>query len=113
MRTIIAGSRTVTDYSLLNNLLWVPTVIISGGARGADALGERYAEEHNIPLEIYPAKWSLYGKEAGYLRNAKMASKAEALIALWDGESRGTKHMIGLARARGLRIDIRRLLTGD
>lgn len=33
-----------------------------------------------------------------------MADRAEALVAIWDGQSRGTKHMIDTARAQGLRV---------
>ena len=110
MRTIIAGSRSITDYSLvelaveLSGIL--PTVIISGGARGIDSLGERYAKEHNIPLEVYPADWARYGRAAGRRRNAVMAEKAEALIALWDGESPGTNNMIKLAEAMKLQVKV-------
>lgn len=108
MRTIIAGSRIATDPRLItiamNHCGWVPTVVISGTASGADTLGENWAEEHDIPVERYPAQWSMYGKSAGYRRNADMANKAEALVALWDGSSRGTKHMIDLAKRKGLEV---------
>ena len=110
MRTIIAGSRNFDDYDELlcaiNTINWKPTVVLSGAARGVDGLGERWASENNIPLEKYPAKWDLYGKSAGYRRNAEMAQKAEALLALWDHKSRGTKHMIDLARKADLYIHI-------
>ena len=110
MKTIIAGSRTFIDYTVLSLIMdkihWKPTLIISGGARGVDKLGERYAKENNIPLEIVPAKWDLYGKKAGYIRNKIMAEKGEALVALWDGESRGTKMMIELAKSIGLVVKV-------
>jgi|ERR1039458_1423661 hypothetical protein len=77
---------------------WKPTLIISGAARGADALGERWACEHAIPLVRMPADWDAHGRRAGYLRNLEMAKQAQALIALWDGTSRGTAHMIETAR---------------
>ena len=111
MRTIVAGSRNVTDIRQLHAALiecgWVPSVIISGGARGADRLGEEWAKQIGLPLEIYPADWDHYGKSAGHRRNAEMAAVADALIALWDGQSRGTKGMIDLATARGLRVFVR------
>lgn len=108
LRTIIAGSRDRVKYSDICRAVelcgWVPTVVISGKARGADEFGERYAREHSIPIEEYPADWEQFGKSAGPRRNAQMAEVAEALIAVWDGESRGTKNMIETARAKGLRV---------
>lgn len=110
MRTIIAGSRGVTDYAevlkAVTQTPWRPTAILSGTARGADRLGERWARENGIPIEKFPANWDAFGKRAGYLRNAEMAQNADALIALWDGRSRGTKHMIDLAEKAGLRIHV-------
>ena len=100
---IIAGSRDFNDYDLLCvkcDYLFQnkkPTAILCGKARGADTLGERYAKEHDIPVNYYPAEWGRYGKSAGYIRNEQMAMNADALIAFWDGKSRGTKHMIDLA----------------
>ncbi len=100
---IIAGSRDFNDYDLLcakcDHLFQnkKPTAILCGKARGADTLGERYAKEHGIPVEYYPAEWDHFGKSAGYIRNEQMAMNADALIAFWDGKSRGTKHMIDLA----------------
>jgi hypothetical protein len=88
---------------------WKPTVVLSGGARGADYLGELWAKENGVPLEIYPAHWAMHGKAAGPIRNREMARHAEALIALWDGKSRGTKDMIDVAEAACLRIYVRRL----
>lgn len=109
MRVIVAGSRSFNDYvSVKANLdemfdgVEEEITIISGTARGADQLGERYARENGIPLERYPAEWGKYGKRAGYLRNKQMAEKATHLVAFWDGKSRGTKHMINLAQEHGL-----------
>ncbi len=110
MRTIIAGSRTATRlsqlYQALEDAPWGVSVVLSGKARGADALGERWAKRFRIPVEEYPADWNKFGNGAGYIRNAEMADNAEALIALWDGESKGTKHMIDLAERKGLKIFI-------
>ena len=81
-------------------------IIVSGHARGADSLGERFAHEFNLPFELHPANWRLLGKAAGMVRNAEMAKCSDALIAFWDGESRGTRHMINFARKRGLDISV-------
>jgi hypothetical protein len=110
MRTIIAGSRGCTDKRELLAALaecgWTPTVVISGAAPGADTLGEEWAKKFNVPCERYPADWKRLGKSAGHQRNQQMATAAEALIALWDGTSPGTHHMITAAKRRGLRIHI-------
>ena len=81
-------------------------IIVSGHARGADSLGERFANEFRLPFELHPAKWRLLGKAAGMVRNAEMAKCSDALIAFWDGESRGTRHMISFARKRGLEVSV-------
>ena len=106
MRTIIAGSRGVTDpevvFEAVRQSGIKPSVVISGGARGVDRLGEIWAETYRLPFERYPAQWKLDGKSAGYKRNEIMAYVADALIAVWDGKSRGTKHMIDTAQRIGL-----------
>ena len=110
MKTIIAGSRNITEYATLIKALkkvdWEITTVLSGTARGVDKLGEIFAKENNIPLEKYPAEWDKYGKSAGYKRNLVMAENAEALLALWDGQSKGTKHMIDIAKKHSLKIHI-------
>lgn len=110
MRTIVAGCRTATRYGelvkALDQLETRPTAVLSGTALGADRLGERWARENNIPIERYPADWDLFGKLAGRRRNVEMAENAEALVALWDGESRGTRHMIDVARKFGLAVTV-------
>lgn len=105
MRVIIAGSRDFNDWDFLkcscdeivkdHNVYSIE--IVSGTARGADLLGERYADYYGYPVKRFPANWKKYGKRAGYLRNSEMAEYADCLIAFWDGESKGTKHMIDLA----------------
>lgn len=106
MKVIIAGSREITDYGevceAIRNSHFIITEIISGGARGVDSLAITYAKNNNIPLVVYNAEWDLYGKAAGHIRNKLMADKADALIALWDGHSRGTKNMITQAYGKGL-----------
>ena len=108
MKTIIAGSRTIEEYGSLifaikHSKLNITTVI-SGTAKGVDKLGERYAEENNIPILRFPADWEKHGKSAGYKRNEAMASEADALIALWDRKSKGTKHMIDIAKRKQLKV---------
>ena len=112
MKVIIAGGRFYNDYKRLkkvcDSILSTQTevIIVSGKARGADKLGEKYAKEKGYHIEPFPANWDKFGNSAGYIRNAEMAKYADALIAFWDGESRGTKSMIDLAKKGGLKIRI-------
>ena len=65
-----------------------------------------YAADHNLQCELFPADWEHHGKAAGPIRNAEMAEVADALIAFWDGQSRGTKSMIDLAKRKGLQVAV-------
>ena len=123
MRIIIAGSRTFSDYEYLKketeeiikeNMGLFPQeiFIISGTASGADTLGEKFCKENSYNLVRFPAEWETLGKKAGYVRNKEMAKYANKdtvsiLIAFWDGKSRGTKHMINIARKEKLKIYIK------
>ena len=112
IKVIIAGTRDFNDYAFLKknvdyflqgiNPNNEEIEIVSGNARGADKLGERYAKEHNLPVKLFPANWDKYGKRAGYLRNQEMANYSDVLIAFWDEKSKGTKHMIDIAKKQGL-----------
>lgn len=83
-------------------------MVVSGCALGVDTYGIRWAEERGLPVMRYPADWDRHGKSAGILRNIQMAAVADALVALWDGESPGTRHMVQEADKRGLRVYIHR-----
>jgi hypothetical protein len=108
MRVIIAGSRSMTDAAQVTMAIaqsgFVIREVISGGARGVDTLGEAWARTHHIPVRRFPADWQRYGKSAGFRRNEAMVHVADALIAIWDGSSPGTGHMIATARRRRLRL---------
>lgn len=122
LRVIIAGSRDFDNYNFLlaecnkiincifDNETYSAVRIISGTARGADKLGERYANNKGYNVKQFPADWAIFGKRAGYLRNRDMAKYAieegskGVLIAFWDGESKGTKHMIDIAYELGLSV---------
>ena len=110
MKTIIAGSRGVTDTGLVLQACidsgFKIIEIVSGKARGVDTCGEEIAYEFNIPIKEFPADWSAYGRAAGAIRNEQMAKYAEALIAVWDGRSSGTKNMIKIAKQLGLKVYI-------
>lgn len=114
-KVVIAGSRGFSNYKLLKETCdkylrekkkTHNVVVISGHARGADSLGEKYASDEDLDLEIYPADWKKYGKSAGFMRNKQMADIADAVIAFWNGESHGTKHMIDIAEEKGLNVKV-------
>ena len=115
-KVIVAGGRDFADYSKLSatlenfrNVIWKENIaddieIVSGGARGADSLGEQWARKNHVGLIVFPADWDAYGKKAGIIRNEQMGEYADGLIAFWDGESRGTSHMINYAKNNGLDV---------
>lgn len=117
-RIIVAGGVHFNDYKALANTLdeYFKCVskdeieIISGHARGADSLGERYAQEHDIKCTVFPADWKKYGRAAGPIRNKKMLEYAmeqqAGLVAFWNGESKGTKNMISIAEKAGIEVKI-------
>jgi hypothetical protein len=121
-KVIIAGSRDFNDYELLKSKMLYylkgfdlsEVEIVSGTARGADQLGERFAREFGCKLKQFPADWETYGKKAGYLRNVDMAKYSDACVCFWDGRSRGTKHMIDIAKKEGLKLRVVRynLISG-
>lgn len=108
MKAIVAGCRDVTDFNLvqtaIDNSGFEITELVSGRATGVDALGERWARENSVKITTFPADWRTHGKAAGPIRNAQMAEYADALIAVWDGVSRGTKNMINEAKKRELNV---------
>ena len=124
MKTIIAGSRTITDYQSVVDAVkesdFQITEIVCGEADGVDSLGRRYAVENDIKIKSMPADWNnltvepcvvrvgrngkKYNLLAGLNRNKDMANYAEALVLVWDGKSDGSKNMLSLAKERNLKI---------
>lgn len=117
MRVIIAGSRNIQDASKVEDAVRLSgfdiTEVVSGGAGGVDKLGEQWAKARGMEPRVSPAKWrdkssptystaKGYDPRAGYRRNTEMAEYADALIAIWDGKSGGTGHMITEAKRLGL-----------
>ena len=96
----IVGSRTFNDLVRLTKVMmqFTPKAIISGGARGADYLAKIYAQNQNIKYIEFPAEWDKYGKSAGYRRNVDIVNASDIIVAFWDGTSRGTKHIMDIAR---------------
>ena len=114
IKVIIAGGR---DYINLDNMEEVflanfskytndKVAIVSGMARGADSVGVELAMKYDLVVHEYPALWHMYGRSAGYKRNVQMAENATHLLAFWDGVSKGTEHMINIAKRMGLKTII-------
>lgn len=117
MKIAIVGSRDFDDYKyLLNKMEEVVNMnllqlsyegefpmfsVVSGGARGADKLAERFAEEHGVPIEIFVPDWNRNPKSAGILRNLQIIDASDIIVAFWDGKSTGTKHTIETAAKLG------------
>ena len=116
MRLIIAGSRSLTDYALFQRCIQQTQfaaelqpntcTILSGTARGIDSLAIRWARMRQFQVERYPAEWKMFGKSAGYKRNEHMVRNAEALLAIWDRNSCGTKYCITFARDHSLLVEV-------
>ena len=107
VKIVVAGSREYTNYNEAKKFIDKcisrirknnKIIIISGGARGADTLGEEYAKENGFKIERYLADWETYGKSAGPIRNKMMAQNCNYVICFWDGKSAGTKTMIEYAK---------------
>lgn len=111
MRVIIAGSRDITSYDFVCEAIkesgFHITEVVSGTARGVDQLGERWAKDNGVPVIYFPADWNKFGKSAGYLRNLDMGNYGDALIACWDGKSKGTGHMVDIMSNLGKEIYIK------
>jgi len=100
MKAAVIGSRSFDDYNRLKRILdlYPITTIVSGGALGADKLGERYADEKGIKKEIFEPQWDLFGKSAGFLRNSDIIENSDMVFAFWDSISSGTKDSIQKAK---------------
>ncbi len=117
-RVVIAGCRDYNNYEeakqyidfcLSNIRKENKIVIVSGGCRGADAIGEQYAKENNFKVEKYPADWVKHGKRAGPIRNEQMAKDSDYVICFWDNKSKGTKSMIEYAIKYNKPIKIKKI----
>ena len=112
MRILVCGGRDFDNYKLLRDTLDEHScfmtnkcVIISGKARGADTLGEKWAEENYLEVDPYPANWAKYGSKAGPIRNQQMIDegKPDLVVAFPTPRSKGTWDMIRRAEKHGIR----------
>ena len=105
MKIAIVGSRTFKDYNAMHAFIeeMLATMesstieaVVSGGARGADSLAERYAQERGLQMIVVPTEWKKYGRRAGFIRNVDIFRECDVCFAFWDGESHGTQQDIEL-----------------
>lgn len=115
---VVAGGRNYNRYEdfvhwlelrlMKEDLVDLPRIVFVSGkaSKGADDMIIRWCKENGFPWAEFPADWDGLGRSAGYVRNAQMARVATHLITFWDGESRGTKHMIDQGKKYGLVMTI-------
>lgn len=105
----VVGSRTFDDKRRLYDVLTKNrdriSMIVSGGAKGADSLAVEWATDYGIPYLVFPALWrdpdtGVLNKGAGFKRNVQIVEHSDVVMAFWDGVSAGTKHTIDMATQR-------------
>lgn len=106
MTIAVIGSRNYSNFARLSEELDKYDIgcIVSGGARGADSLARRYANERNIRMVEHLPDYAKYQRRAPLVRNELIIADADLIIAFWDGVSSGTAHAIGLARKNNKKI---------
>lgn len=103
---MVTGGRTYANAARVALVLasLKPTLIVPGGARGADSLCGTWATANGIPTQVFHPDWDTYGKRAGFLRNAEMldTSKPDFVVAFPGGN--GTANMVRYALCKGYRV---------
>ena len=122
MRAAIVGSKTFNDYNKLVEFIHETvqkygleeiSLIVSGGAKGADTLGTQFAKENEIELKVFLPEWKKYGRAAGLRRNVEIIDNCDVCFAFWDGKSHGTKHDIKLCKEKSKRCFVYNYITGE
>lgn len=102
----MVGSRTITEAELEKYIPEEATVILSGGAKGVDTLAEEYADRHGLKKEILLPDYDLFGKSAPLVRDRQIVDKADLVVAIWDGNSPGTRYTIEYAKRQGVKVKL-------
>lgn len=118
MKVIVAGSRTITHpaetcAAIILSGFEITELVCGMCPEGPDEIARQWAERCDVPIKPFPADWANHHRGAGPIRNSEMAAYADALIAVWDGVSAGTKDMINKANARNLRVYVREVRLGQ
>lgn len=106
MKLLIAGSRSIEDFDLSGYVPPDTELIISGGARGIDHVAEQFAKKQGISSLVLRPQYQKYGKGAPLIRNEEMVALADAVLVVWDGVSRGTKHTLEYAKRAGKKVTV-------
>ena len=106
IKLLVVGSRNIKDFDLDEHIPPETELIISGGAGGVDSIAEKYADEHKISKLIIRPRYDIYGKAAPIKRNQVMVDLADAVLVIWDGRSKGTKHTADYAKKKNKPITI-------
>ena len=110
MRVVICGSRGIGSVELIDKAVKMSgfevTEVISGTASGPDTFAIEWAEKNGIPVVRMPADWNKYGRSAGFKRNKEMVDIADAVIAIWDEKSNGTRNTMGLGKDKGIPVKV-------
>lgn len=107
-RIAVIGSRDFADYARLVAVLepHLPAVLVSGGAKRADALAERLVNHRGLTIDVISADWQRYGRGAGPVRNRQIVESADLVVAFWDGNSRGTGSALAHAEKVGVPVEV-------
>ena len=108
-RVMVCGSRSWNDYAWVSRVLGglpASAVLMHGGAGGADEIAHDVARDYEMAVEVYSPDRARPSPQRYHERNDEMLSKADHVIAFWDGKSRGTRSVIKKAVQRGLPHEI-------
>ena len=104
MKLLVVGSRSITNFDLTPYITAEVETIISGGAGGVDALAEQYADGHRLSKYIMRPRYDLYGRGAPLKRNEQMVDLADAVLIIWDGQSKGTNYTLKYAQKKNKKV---------
>lgn len=111
MKVLVCGSRDWPDRDAINARvaeLPLGSIVIQGGAKGADLMARHAAALANLHCAEVPAMWR-NGRGAGFARNRAMLDLGPDLVlAFQRAGSRGTQHTIDEARRRGIPVEVHR-----
>ena len=106
MKLLIAGSRSITSFDLAPHVPEGVELVITGGAKGVDTLAEEFARERGIPAVTVKPCYERYGRAAPILRDEEMVDMADAVLVIWDGVSRGSRHTAEYAKRKGKPVTV-------
>ena len=106
MKVAVIGSRGITLDDITPYLPEGTTEIVTGGARGVDACAEKYAREHGLALTVFRPRYDRFGRGAPMERNRRIVEYADCVVAIWDGDSRGTEFVIRACRDTGKPVSV-------